>query len=369
MYTPLLKGPGKDNQASDGRNANSKTGTPAVLKEVQKLVKDRNFDEARSLLLKAIEEEPENAAFLLIISKLQTFSKEYESAFVFAQRSSKADPLNAKALIQQATIKFKLEQYADALEIIDASLSIDPRSLKSFHLQQRIYGKTNDFSKLISCCDTCLSLYPFDARSYYNKANAFISQNNTDVAEQLLVGAVLMVPKSSSLYALLGEIYSLKDQYSKAIASYQQSILCQKSSRPTLHIKLAKCFLEFSDYTNCRESLNGYDSALKSVKRKSISKKIESRYQYTYDFIYACSLKEYSSAEPYIIGVKAILRRMLIDDKTLHGAIPQEMSIDSINDLPFERIEELVKAGVASFELKSRSDDDDDSIDDEFSII
>ena len=373
MYTPLLQNQGQGKPSSGGSTGTSgKSGTPAILKEVKKLIQERDIEGAKSVLLKAVEDEPENGAFLLVISKLLTLTKDYDNAFVFAQRASKADPLNAKALIQQASIKLKQEQYTDALEIIKASLALDPSSLKSFHIQQRLYGKINDYANLVSSCDACLNLYPFDSRSYINKSSAFTKQGQDQEAVILLNTAVQMVPKSSPLYAQLGDIYFSQGQFSKAIASLQESLIDQKSSRPTIYIKLAKCYLELADYSQCRDTLKGFDSALKTVKRKSLAKKIESKYQFTKDFIYACSLKENPSPDPYNVAILAILRRMLIDEKTLHGVLTQELTSAAVNDLAPERAEELVKAAIPLFESKSGSDDDTSSSgvnDDDFEML
>ena len=67
----------------------------------------------------------------------------------------------------------------------------------------------------------------------------------------------------------------------------------------------------------------------------------------------------------------AILRRMLIDEKTLHGVLTQELT-SAVNDLAPERAEELVKAAIPLFESKSGSDDDTSSSgvnDDDFEML
>jgi tetratricopeptide (TPR) repeat protein len=335
-----------------------KSGTPAVLKKIKQLVSDRNLDEAKSLLLQTIEQDPGNATFLLIMSKLLTLTKDYRSALIFAERAIKSDPLNALALLQQANIRFKESDLKGALESVSAALSLDPRSLQSFHLQQRIYSKMSEYGQLIAGCERCLSMYPFDPRSYLNKATGFTKQGRLQDAEELINSATLMVPESSALYAELGNIYSMQGLHSKAILAYQQSVAQQKKTRPLTYLKLAKAFLEVNDYPQCRESLSEYDDALRTLKRKGISNKFKTRYQYTHDFLFACSLKGHSSLESYQVAVLAILRRMLVDNNTLHGVLAEPMSSDAISGLPFERVEELVIAGVKSFETQSKDNDD-----------
>jgi tetratricopeptide (TPR) repeat protein len=369
MYTPQLQTQvPSGSRPATGATTSGKSGTPAILKKIKQLVADRDIDQAKSLLEQAIEQDSGNATFLLIMSKLLTMTKDYDSALTFVQRAIKADPLNAVALLQQGTIKFRKSDYKGALESVAAALSLDSRSLKSFHLQQRTYGKLADYDQLIASCDQCLSMYPFDDRSYINKSTAFTKQDRLKEAEELINNATLMVSDSSALYLELGGIYSLRGQHSKAIIAYQKSVTNQKSSRPPTHLKLAKSFLEVADYNQFRESLAEYDRALRGLKRKALSKRLKNRYQYTYDFLFACSLKEQSNIDPYKTAVTAILRRMLVDNNTLHGVLNEPLSPDAIQSLPFERVEELIVAAVKTFEEYSQNSDDDsfsDLIDDE----
>lgn len=367
MYTPRLQNTVADAALKSPTGSTSstagKSGTPTILKKIKQLVSDRNLDEAKSLLLQTIEQDPGNATFLLIMSKLLTFTKDYRSASIFVERAIKSDPLSAIALFQQASIRFKQSDFKGALESADAALSLDPRSLQSFHLQQRIHSKMFEYGQLIAGCERCLSIYPFDHRSYLNKANGFIKQGRIQEAEELIIMATSMVPESSPLYAELGNIYSIQGLYSKAIQSYQQSVVLQKKTRPLTYLKLAKSFLEVNDYLQCRGSLGEYESSLRGLTRKGISNKIKARYQYTQDFLFAGSLKGNSSLEPYRAATLAILRRMLIDNSTLHGVLAEPMSSEAISGLPFERVEELIIAGVKSFELQSKINDDDSSSD------
>jgi len=89
-----------------------------------------------------------------------------------------------------------------------------------------------------------------------------------------------------------------------------------------------------------------------------------SRYQYTFDFLYASSLKDQSSSEPYQKAISAILRRMLIDDNTLHGALKEPTSYESISAMTFEQIEQMVKQALKNFESKVNLDNSYDSDDD-----
>lgn len=376
MYTPRLQNTVSDAPLKSPTGSTSstagKSGTPTVLKKIKQLVSDRNLDEAKSLLIQTIEQDPGNATFLLIMSKLLTITKDYRSASIFVERAIKSDPLSAIALFQQASIRFKQSDFKGALESVDAALSLDPRSLQSFHLQQRIHSKMSEYGQLIAGCERCLSIYPFDHRSYLNKATGFIKQGRIQEAEELIIMATSMVPESSPLYAELGNIYSIQGLHSKAIQSYQQSVVLQKKTRPLTYLKLAKLFLEVNDYPQCRGSLGEYESSLRGLTRKGISNKFKARYQYTQDFLFACTLKGNSSLEPYRAAILAILRRMLLDNSTLHGVLAEPMSSDAISGLPFERVEELIIAGVKSFELQSKVNDGDfpsDMFDDELGAL
>jgi tetratricopeptide (TPR) repeat protein len=364
MFTPRLQNQAKDVQSKDA-STGGKSGAAAVLKNIKQLVSERNFDKAKEVLAQNIEQDPGNATFLLVMSKLLTISKDYPKAAIYVERAIKADPLNTAALLQQGTIRFKQSDLNGAIESVQGALNLDAKSIKAFHLQQRIYRKNSQHNQLIASCDNCILLYPSDARSYLNKSAVLSIQKQYQEAEDLINSAIQMVPESSSLYAELGNIYDMQGLHSKALLAYQKSIADQKSPRPTIYLKLAKSFLGLSDYSQCRQALDDYNSVLRNMSSKSMSSRVKNRYQYTYDFVYASSLKDQSNPHPYQTSVSAILRRMLIDSPNLHGELGESMSSDALSTLSFERIEELVITGVKSFEANVKDGDSSSDMSDD----
>ena len=366
MYTPVLQGKSDSSGPNDQGAASAKAGLRAVLKQVKQYVTERNIDQAKLVLAKAIDQDPENSSFLLVMSKLHSISKDYKTASLYVQRAIKADPLNATALVQQGSILFSQGEYNQALEAVSSAFQVDTRSLKAYHLEQRTLIKTSNYSKLIESCDRCLSIYPFDNRSYLNKAKGLSSLGQIDKAEELIKTALVMVPrnKASSLHSGLASIYTTLGLTEKAIVAYQDSLSQQKTGSPKSILNLAKLFIDISEYDQSRQYLEQYESALRSLKRKSVAKKLKTIYQYTYDLTFASTLKGNSSPEPYQSAVTAILRRMILDSETLCGT-SQPLSSDSLNTLQFTQIEKLVADAVPEFEkFKSQSTNDDSVVED-----
>jgi len=366
MYTPVLQGKSASSGSKDQSSHSAKAGLRAVLKQVKQHVTERNIDEAKLVLSKAIDQDPENSTYLSIMSKLYSISKDYKTAFLYIQRAIKADPLNSTALVQQASIFFSLAEYNQALQSVASALRVDTRSLKAYHLEQRTLLKISNYTQLIESCDRCLSLYPFDNRSYLNKAKGLSSLGQLDKAEDLIKTALVMVPrnKTSSLHSGLANIYTSLGLTEKAIVAYQESLSQQKTSSPKNILKLANLYINISEFEQSRQYLEQYESALLALKRKSVAKKLKAKFQYTYDLTYASTLKGNASQEPYQSAVTAILRRMLLDSDTLCGTSSQPLSNASIDSLTFAQIEQLVLAAVSAFEkFKSESIDYDLLID------
>lgn len=367
MYTPVLQGKPDPSGPNNQGIPSAKAGLRAVLKQVKQYVTERNIDQAKLVLAKAIDQDPENSSFLLVMSKLHSISKDYKTASLYVQRAIKADPLNATALVQQGSILFSQGEYDQALQSVSSAFQVDARSLKAYHLEQRTLLKTSNYSQLIESCDRCLSLYPFDNRSYLNKAKGLSSLGQIDKAEELIKTALVMVPRSkaSSLHSGLANIYTTLGFTEKAIVAYQDSLSQQKTGSPKTILNLAKLFIDISEYEQSRQYLEQYESALRALKRKSVAKKLKSRYQYTYDLTFASTLKGNPSQEPYQSAVTAILRRMILDSDTLCGTSSQPLSNSSIASLTFPQIEQLVLSAVPAFEkLKPESNDGDSDADD-----
>ena len=355
MFTPRIKVQNKGDEGSTSRSG--KGGVAAVLKSVKQLASERNFDKAKEILIENIELDPGNSTYLLVMSKILTITKNYNDALIFANRATKADPLNAMALLQQGLIRFKMGEHDESIKSVISSLQLDPRSIKALHLLQRIYSKTNRSEDLLQTCNKCIGIYPFDARSYINKSGALLGKGDIEEAERVVSEAITMIPESSSLYAELGKLHAMQGSHSSAISDYQKSIAEQKTARPLIYLKLAQSFLEVSDYTQCRETLSEFDKSLRSLKRKSLASRIKKRYQYSHDYLYACSLKGQESQKPYQTAVEAILRRMIIDSPNLHGLSPNPISPEMLSNMSFEQIETLVIGGVKTFETKSGLDE------------
>jgi len=358
MYTPVLQGKSDSFGSIDQSSHSAMAGLRAVLKLVKQYVTERKIDEAKLVLAKAIDQDPENSTFLSVMSKLYSISRDYKTASLYIQRAIKADPLNSTALVQQGIIFYYQAEYNQALQSVASAFRVDTRSLKAYHLEQRTLLKLSNYSQLIESCDRCLSLHPFDNRSYLHKAKGLSSLGQIDKAEELIKTALVMVPrnKASSLNSYLANIYTSLGLTEKAIVAYQDSLSQQKTGNPKNILNLANLFINISEFEQSRQYLEQYESALRALKRKSVAKKLKTKYQYTYDMTYASTLKANATQEPYQSAVTAILRRMILDSDTLCGTSSQPLSNASIDLLTFSEIEQLVLAAVSAFEkFKSES--------------
>jgi len=185
----------------------------------------QNFTEAKLLLNRALDYEPDNKDIKKWLNVIEQMSKTTKNI------------KKQKILFEQLKLNNELfERYTEAIE----------------------YVKKEEFDKAY---DILLSLY--------EKAGAFgdipfllgsisMDKNRLEDAEKYLNEAVELIPYQALVYMALGKLYLLKEEYLKAKENLEKAIQLNPNLKPSILDHLGNLYYEFEEYEKAFRAFEEY---------------------------------------------------------------------------------------------------------------
>lgn len=212
-------------------------GSEALLREGQDMLEQGKLLEARQLLEKAIQKDPQNAeayATLGTCLERQSAPRLAEQAYL---QAIKIDPNNKAALNNLATLYWvHLKRYNDAVELYQKVVALDPTSRDAYVNLGAAYNfwaandkklspeqKQQTFDLAIKSFQESIKIDPDFAKSHANLGQCYLFMGRAADAERELSAALQLEPTYAFAHFNLAELYEAQEKLQEAMQHYKAS--------------------------------------------------------------------------------------------------------------------------------------------------
>jgi tetratricopeptide (TPR) repeat protein len=145
---------------------------------VRDLVSSGNFEEANSIMDKALISEPDNAGLLIIKSLISACSGETKQASVYADKALALAPNNTGIMNIKGT-SILVSAFVDANTLFDRVLAIEPNNVDALRNKGALLFTLEKYPDAITFFDKILTIEPNDSETLKYKNLALQLSNNS----------------------------------------------------------------------------------------------------------------------------------------------------------------------------------------------
>ena len=156
--------------------------------------------------------------------------REFDRAIADLQTAISIQRGNFKDLLQLGISYYQTNAFEKAQEYLSQAVSLSPDSaeakqyLARLQFQQGINAiESNQYQKAADLLTNYVSSYPEDADGWYNLGLAQLFIPDLEMAEEALLKSTELLSSNWEAYDRLGYIYEKKENYNRALQSYQRA--------------------------------------------------------------------------------------------------------------------------------------------------
>ncbi|GBU24125.1 tetratricopeptide repeat protein [Fibrobacteria bacterium R8-3-H12] len=189
--------------------------------------------------------------------------KNIDKAMEYFKHAVELKPGFAEAYAYLGTISREKEDYGKAIEYYEKAIQLKPDSKTEytvFNGMGTAYFYKQDFDKAIEYYKKALDLKigDVDANIYFNIGIAYIKKYDYDKSMEYLKHVVDLDSKHVKAYRTMGNIYSIKRNYAKAIEFYETAI--KLNPKVDAYISTGSAYYKKQDYD---KALEYFEKAIK----------------------------------------------------------------------------------------------------------
>jgi tetratricopeptide (TPR) repeat protein len=276
------------------------TRSPATyVLEAESLFQAGKLEQAAESYRRAIEINPEEAAFHIALARVQVFAGDYEAAETNARNALLIDPaspsaravlgwaldfqgpdhlVDAQEEVERALAsdpssavahaylaEILIDQYLTlnsgdfrrALEEAQRAVSLDPNSVEAQRALGYVWESTGNYEDALLAYERALSLHPNLWRLHFAMGNMYINQDPPDLekAVQSYLNANALSPTNPEPLQFIAMAYSRFGEYGKA-SQYAADAMALDPSNAGLHGELGVWYFKNSEFEKAIEELN-----------------------------------------------------------------------------------------------------------------
>jgi tetratricopeptide (TPR) repeat protein len=207
------------------------TKVSELLKDIQDLLDEEKYDEARSLIEPIYSKNSENIEVLKLRFKIFIETDKNTRALEDINRFIEIKPNNSWGYRNRADLYAKkLNDYEKAEADYTKAIELEPENDENYYYRGNFYNKyLEDYDKAIKDLSKAIELDPEDLYNYFYRGNAFgnSQQYNRAIADYLKSEELdkdQSFAKSDYLYNNIALTFEYLEQYDNALAYYTKEI-------------------------------------------------------------------------------------------------------------------------------------------------
>ena len=220
-------------------------------------ISEQDFDAAKSLYQKVVQEDPESVRAIDARNKLATIAitrGERDAASNLLEEIFKLDAENSDALLTRAKIKMVDKKGDEAIADLRIVLKNDPESAEALGLLARAYETTGAVDLALDSYQRLLAIQPNNMVGMLGAAKLLVAKNENAEALTIMEKAAKIDAANPEVGQMLSDLYSREQRWDDALSA-SAKLIENERSKALGHYLQGRIYLRSKNY----------DSALKSL--------------------------------------------------------------------------------------------------------
>lgn len=236
---------------------------PPALLRAEIAIKGGDFERAEADLRKILEENPNNNAALLVLSKALAAQNKHEQALQLLDNAIREEADVVPVDVERARLIKKTKGAEEAIRTLEAVISRDPSALEPYVMLAEIFDEAGRGQDALSLAQRALSLKTAyepeisweDTSRLHSLLGRLYHQNGQlEQAVQHLSEAIRLAPKMVEAYLELGKVHCERRQHHLALEVYRKAISTAPYD-PQAYYQAGLVYKESKDYQEAERML------------------------------------------------------------------------------------------------------------------
>ena len=218
-----------------------------------------------TILTSLTQTHPNNTRMLYKLGKAHQNNKDLDQATVEYRKALKANEKFLPAHKGLMSVFVETENHYETRELLKELIRIYGSRPEFLHHLCERYSKDGFLKETLQTCNSAIKRNPKTSESYVYLALAYVNQDQEHKAEEVLVKAAGLFPKSSFVQTAAGNFYLKSKNYPVARRYYLKATQGDVPDADAF-LGLAECSLELKQYG---PALNAFEAACKKDRKAS----------------------------------------------------------------------------------------------------
>lgn len=194
------------------------TAADPYLKSAFEAARGRRFDEAVSMLDKAISTYPDDARLFAARGLMKRYMGEAAGALADFNSAVLLNPKSDELYILRGMAHYSSGDRDKAMADFDKAISLNPWAFEAYNARGVVYMERTEPDPAIKDFNKAIAINPRNASVYYNRGAAYASKGDSEKAIADFGMAIKLDPRQLSAYSNRASAYLYTRQYDKAWA-------------------------------------------------------------------------------------------------------------------------------------------------------
>ncbi|MEZ5084048.1 MAG: tetratricopeptide repeat protein [Bacteroidales bacterium] len=245
----------KSNTASSSKKGgNTGKDNSALFIDANKEKIIGNYDEALKLFNKCLDLDPDDAASMYEIAKLNARQKNIGSALLYSRSATETDPDNVYFHLLYASLLQATEQYVEAAKVYEKVVELKPNNPDYYNQLAVSYLYAGEPMEAVEVYDKMEEKAGITEEFSLKKQSIYLQDKKVNKAIEEVEKLIEAFPDDPKYYGILAEMCLENGMNEKAIEAYNK-ISEIDPNNPYIHISLADYYKKNGDETRAFEEL------------------------------------------------------------------------------------------------------------------
>ena len=192
--------------------------------KIQKLIEEKNYEEAIKLCDEAIEKDNKDEEAYSLKTNCYFDLKDYNTSIEILNKLIEINPNYEKAYFNRGLSKSYLKMYEEALKDFDISIKLNPNIDRTYFEKSIILFDIEKYEEAIINLNKAIELNPTYEDAYFNIGRCQFELKNYDEAIKYFNKVIELSPKEEGAYYNIGLIKIELENYIEAIEYFNKVI-------------------------------------------------------------------------------------------------------------------------------------------------
>lgn len=197
---------------------------PKVFEEAMALYYGGNFEGAKVIYVKLLQEDPNNCDALHLLGLADFSLKNYQNALISITKAISINPYHASFHSNLGNVFRKLGQNSKALESYDRAIRLDPNNATAYGNRGVVLQQEKRYSEALVSFNNSIKLDPSKPEVFNNFGNTLRDLGKFKEALALYDYGIKLNPNLPEIFLDRGNVLSELGLFSESVESYERAI-------------------------------------------------------------------------------------------------------------------------------------------------